>query len=75
MRRFELRNPDATCNPYFAYAAILMAGLDGIKNKIDPHKNGWGPDESSTIRINFSVIKQFIRESITQDYLLYESYQ
>lgn len=43
MRRFELRNPDATCNPYFAYAAILMAGLDGVKNKIDPRKNGWGP--------------------------------
>ena len=43
MRRFELRNPDATCNPYFCYAAILMAGLDGVKNKIDPHENGWGP--------------------------------
>lgn len=43
LRRFELRNPDATCNPYFAYAAILMAGLDGVKNKIDPHANGWGP--------------------------------
>lgn len=42
-KRFELRNPDATCNPYYAYAAILMAGLDGIKNKIDPEKNGWGP--------------------------------
>ncbi len=42
-RRFEIRNPDATCNPYFAYAALLMAGLDGIKNKIDPHANGWGP--------------------------------
>ena len=42
-RRFELRNPDATCNPYFCYAAILMAGLDGIKNQIDPHENGWGP--------------------------------
>ncbi len=42
-KRFELRNPDATCNPYYAYAAILMAGLDGIKNKIDPHQNGWGP--------------------------------
>ena len=41
-RRFELRNPDATTNPYFCYAAILMAGLDGIKNKIDPHANGWG---------------------------------
>ena len=43
MRRFELRNPDATCNPYFCYAAILMAGLDGIRNQIDPHENGWGP--------------------------------
>ena len=43
LRRFELRNPDATCNPYFCYAALLMAGLDGIQNKIDPHENGWGP--------------------------------
>ncbi len=43
LRRFELRNPDATCNPYFCYAAILMAGLDGVKNKIDPHEMGWGP--------------------------------
>ena len=43
LRRFELRNPDATCNPYFCYAALLMAGLDGIKNQIDPHAMGWGP--------------------------------
>ena len=42
-KRFELRNPDATCNPYYAYAAILMAGLDGIRNRIDPHEMGWGP--------------------------------
>ena len=42
-KRFELRNPDATCNPYYAYAAILMAGLDGIDKKIDPHAKGWGP--------------------------------
>ena len=43
LRRFELRNPDATCNPYFCYSAILMAGIDGVINKIDPHENGWGP--------------------------------
>ena len=42
-RRFELRNPDATCNPYFCYAAILMAGLDGVKKQIDPAEHGWGP--------------------------------
>ncbi len=42
-KRFELRNPDATSNPYFAYAAILMAGLDGIKQKIDPKDYHWGP--------------------------------
>lgn len=42
-KRFELRNPDATANPYYAYAAILMAGLDGIENQIDPAANGWGP--------------------------------
>ena len=42
-KRFELRNPDATCNPYYCYAAILMAGLDGIKNKIDPVADGNGP--------------------------------
>lgn len=42
-KRFELRNPDASCNPYYAYAAILMAGLDGIEKKIDPVKEGFGP--------------------------------
>ena len=35
-KRIEFRTPDATCNPYIAFAAMLMAGLDGIQNKIHP---------------------------------------
>ncbi len=34
--RVELRSPDPSCNPYLSFAVILMAGLDGVKNKIDP---------------------------------------
>jgi glutamine synthetase len=41
--RFEFRPPDATSNPYLAMAAMLMAGLDGITNKIDPTREGFGP--------------------------------
>lgn len=37
-RRVEVRFPDASGNPYFTFTAMLMAGLDGILNKIDPGK-------------------------------------
>jgi glutamine synthetase len=35
-KRVEVRYPDPTCNPYLAFAAMLMAGIDGIENKVDP---------------------------------------
>ena len=35
-RRVEFRPPDPTANPYLAFAAMLMAGLDGVRNKIEP---------------------------------------
>jgi len=35
-RRLEFRSPDPTCNPYLSFSAQLMAGLDGIINRIEP---------------------------------------
>jgi len=35
-KRLEFRPPDPSCNPYLAFSAMLMAGLDGIRNRIDP---------------------------------------
>lgn len=35
-KRIEFRTPDPSCNPFLAFSAILMAGLDGIENRIDP---------------------------------------
>ena len=54
-KRVEFRPPDAAANPYLAFAAMLMAGLDGIQNKIDPgqplDKNTYDltPEEAAAI--------------------------
>jgi glutamine synthetase len=50
--RFEFRPPDATCNPYLAMAAMLLAGLDGIKKQIDPTEAGFGPFDEDVFSWN-----------------------
>jgi glutamine synthetase len=37
-KRIEFRTPDPSCNPYLAFAAMAMAGVNGVENKIDPGK-------------------------------------
>ncbi|HPE68965.1 MAG TPA: type I glutamate--ammonia ligase [Thermotogota bacterium] len=44
-RRVEFRTIDASCNPYLAFSAMLLAGVDGILQKWDPSEMGFGPFE------------------------------
>jgi glutamine synthetase len=54
-KRVEFRPPDPSCNPYLAFSAMMMAGLDGIENKIDPGQPldkdiyDLGPEELSKV--------------------------
>lgn len=54
-KRIEVRYPDPSCNPYLAFSAMAMAGIDGIQNKIDPGEPldkdiyGLSPEELSEI--------------------------
>ncbi|MEA4811714.1 MAG: type I glutamate--ammonia ligase [Anaerolineaceae bacterium] len=47
--RIEYRTPDATCNPYLAIPAMLLAGLDGIARKVDPRSKGYGPFDDDVL--------------------------
>ncbi len=42
VRRIEFRMPDATANAHYAMAAMLLAGIDGVKDGLDPEKEGFG---------------------------------
>jgi glutamine synthetase len=50
--RIEFRTPDSTANPYLAFAAMLLAGLDGIKRKIDPSALGYGPFDKNIYELS-----------------------
>ena len=51
-KRFEFRPSDASGNPYLTFASLLMAGLDGIENKIDPTEEGFGPIDQNVYEMD-----------------------
>jgi len=71
-KRLEFRCPDATSNPYLAFAAMLCAGIDGIKNEIDPGKPldvdiyDLSPEELSKIPSTPGSLEQAL-EALEQD--------
>lgn len=71
-RRIEVRFPDPLCNPYLGFAALLMAGLDGIQNKIHPgeaaDKNLYDlpPEENAKIPTVCSSLDQAL-EALDKD--------
>jgi len=76
-KRLEFRVPDPSANPYLAFAAMLMAGLDGIKNKIEPPEPvdkdlyELPPDEARSIpQVPGSLEAVLANLEADQDYLL-----
>ncbi|MGB9742016.1 MAG: type I glutamate--ammonia ligase [candidate division WOR-3 bacterium] len=71
----EFRVPDATCNPYLAFAAVLLAGLDGIRHRID---HGLAPDgkaDSRDLRSRGKPVPTNLQQALTElqkdhDYLV-----
>jgi glutamine synthetase len=67
-KRIEFRCPDPSCNPYLTFAALLMAGLDGIQNKIDPgepiDKNLYDlpPEEKAMVMSTPASLEQVLKE-------------
>ncbi len=49
--RIEFRPPDATCNPYLCLAAMTMAGLDGVRQGIDPGAHNFGPFDQDVTKM------------------------
>lgn len=56
--RIEFRTPDSTANPYLAFSAMLLAGLDGIKKKLDPIALGYGPLDKNIYELSDAEKKE-----------------
>lgn len=68
--RIELRCPDPSCNPYLAFSLMLRAGLDGIKNKIDPGEptdvNIFHLTEKERVKRSISSLPADLKEAIDE---------
>jgi len=68
--RVELRCPDPTCNPYLAFAVMLRAGLDGIKNKTDPgestKRNVFELTEDERTQMGIDALPGNLKEAIDE---------
>jgi len=68
--RIELRCPDPACNPYLAFAVMLKAGLDGIKNNLktpEPvEENIYSLDDESPIKKNIDTLPTSLKESLDE---------
>ena len=78
--RIELRNPDPACNPYLAFAVMLKAGLDGIKNDLTPpeavEENIYTLDDESLVQKNIDTLPTSLWEALDElkkDKLLQET--
>ncbi|MCJ7689440.1 MAG: glutamine synthetase, partial [Clostridiaceae bacterium] len=64
--RFEYRPPDATANPYLCLVAMLLAGIDGVVNKIDPVKEGFGPIDKNFLDENYNEKIHFLPRNLAE---------
>ncbi len=68
--RIELRCPDPACNPYLAFAVMLKAGLDGMKNNLTPpepvEENIYTLDDESLVKKNIAVLPTSLREALEE---------
>ncbi len=71
--RMEFRTPDASCNPYLAFAALLMAGLDGVERRLDPGQaldddgDGTSPEQPRELAIVPGTLEQAL-EALERDH-------
>ncbi|MBV9708835.1 MAG: type I glutamate--ammonia ligase [Chloroflexi bacterium] len=57
-KRVEFRSPDPAANPYLLFSAMLMAGLDGVRRRIDPSEHGYGPIDRDLYHLSAEELRE-----------------